>query len=183
MTQLITIIIGLLFNIKNIDTSILTSLPEEPVFIEANPDPEEAIVVLTPTAPRSIPAVDRPVKHHPDDVLQEGNKNDIVGWMDYALTYEGLCPHEQPENVFKHDHQWITAIGIQYWDGKTAEGYLQQAWGWWRNGEVSGITHNHTYYDEIFYTDWNTLTVVDRPELTVVLRDFEAKYNSKCPND
>lgn len=129
------------------------------------------------------PVADRPVVRDPRGVYQEEVSTHVLTWTEYVLTYEGLCPREQPEHPFKHDWQYLAAIGLKYWDGKTAEGYLQQAWGWWRNGEVSGITYNHSSDEQKFYVDWDTLMVVGNSYLTSVLQGFESEYNAKCLND
>lgn len=126
---------------------------------------------------------ERLVVHNPKDEYQAEDEPYVLTWYEYVHTYEGLCPHEQPEHPFKHDWQWLTAIGSKYDNGKTPEGFLQQAWGWWRNGEITGLYHAITYNNDKFTIDYDTLSVVGDSYLTGVLQDFEERYKAKCPNN
>lgn len=162
---------------------------------ESNPIKEDAVIETTvsqeapviATAPTSYPSAvpGRPIIKDPLATYAAGDAAYILNWYEYVLTYEGLCPHEQPEHPFKANWQWLTAIGFHY-ERFGVEDYLAQIWADWRLGLLTGVTPHypgHIDRNLKFEVDWSTLAVIDQPYFTSVLRGFETAYQAHCPND
>lgn len=164
------------------------AIPQEPeVIVPFTSVETTAPSPKTMTLPESeavvSPAAERKVVHRPGGIYQTENEDTILTWWDYAHTYEGLCPHEQPEGPFKASTQWITAIGSQYDDSTVPEGYLEQIWGQWHRGYVKGVQEALLNDGTRFTVDWDNLIVVDNSDLTSFLQGLEKRYQAHCPND
>lgn len=175
------------------DTATPKLAPEvaaEPASVEIPVSVETPAVEETPvkqTTPASYPSAvpGRPIIKDPLAVYQADDAAYILNWYEYVLTYEGLCPHEQPEHPFKQDWQWLTAIGFHY-ERFGVEDFLAQMWAEWRLGRISELrSHYLGHIDRNLWleVDWNTLVVTDQPYYTSVLQGFESAYLAHCPND
>lgn len=163
---------------------------------ESKPMPETP----TTTGPAASGASSaRPVVHHPGDIIDPADQNQVTTAWEYIHTYEGLCPHEQPDGPFKSDHQYLAAVG-QHAQYPTPEYHLEQRWRDWKNGWINrptttlGNAHNlglsEYPYHLLVKVDWASLRVFTEPDtpalnapLTVYLQDINQRYNTLCPND
>lgn len=162
-------------------TAITQQIVETPTLETEQPAPEGL-----PLAEPAQTTTERKVVHHPTAVYQPADENHILSWWDYVHTYEGLCPHEQPDNAqgseFKQEFQWLAAIGATSVD-RSPEQVLEQYWSYWRAGLISGIINHHFNDESRLVVDWDTLTAPDSQFHTDLIRGFEERYITHCPND
>lgn len=140
---------------------------EEVVEPSATEEPVPTVETSTPApAPASDPLrpTDRPVVHVPGDVLDPANEGRITTVAEYRLTYAGVCPSEQPENVFKAHNAESAALGLNA-GGLTALGSVEQAWqsymindpnitGYVISPRTLQMAEDHWDNDIAFYMDW-----------------------------
>lgn len=164
-----------------IDPESMAIEPEmvvQPEIITVEPSPTPVV--------QSAPTSERKVVHHPSALYQPDDENHILGWWDYVHTYEGLCPHEQPDNAqgseFKQEFQWLAAIGATSVD-RSPEQVLEQYWSYWHAGIISGVINHHFNDESRLLVDWDTLTAPDSQFHTDLIRGFEERYTTHCPND
>lgn len=157
----------------------------EPIAVESEMvvQPETTTVELSPTpVVQGETTSDHKVVHHPKDVHQPDDESLILTWWEYVHTYEGLCPHEQPVHELKGTWQWLAAIGATSVD-RSPEQVLEQMWSYWREGTLGGQQDLLLSDGSWLHIDWDTLTVQDDPFHTDLIRGFEERYLTHCPND